>query len=157
MEEKQGETKTRIVRWHKTMTLAFITSEKVPLGPRKPKFLNLVWGGQSFHFRVQSSASRPSFFQESVNRRSATKFQTSKPCKGCEALLNVFPSPCGSRRQGEFVDWIHSWWCAANKAYLFSQCNPAFYLKGMAFNPISIYTPPRPEGGLNPIPSSIGG
>lgn len=26
MEEKQGETKTRIVRWHKTMTLAFITS-----------------------------------------------------------------------------------------------------------------------------------
>lgn len=40
MEAKQGETKTRLVRWHKTMTLAFITSitEKVPLGPRKQEF-----------------------------------------------------------------------------------------------------------------------
>lgn len=47
---------------------------------------------------------RSFFFQESVNRRSATKFQTSKPCKGCEALLNVFHSPSGSRRQGESVD-----------------------------------------------------
>lgn len=38
------------------------------------------------------------------------------------------PSQCLplARRQGESVDWIHSWWCAANKAYLFSQCNPAF-------------------------------
>ena len=29
--------------------------------------------------------------------------------------------------------------------------------RGMAFNPISIYAPPRPKGGLNPIPSSIDG
>lgn len=67
-------------------------------------------------FIIQGSTSRtsisrafetwdPSFFQESVNRRSATKFETSKPCKGCEALLNVFYSPSGSRRQGESISF----------------------------------------------------
>ncbi|KAL3520254.1 hypothetical protein ACH5RR_018403 [Cinchona calisaya] len=33
--------------------------------------------------------------------------------------------------------------------------NATRLFRGMAFNPISIYAPPRPEGGLNPIPSSI--
>ena len=35
--------------------------------------------------------------------------------------------------------------------------NATRLFRGMAFNPLSIYAPPRPEGGLNPIPSSIGG
>ncbi|KAL3520247.1 hypothetical protein ACH5RR_018396 [Cinchona calisaya] len=33
--------------------------------------------------------------------------------------------------------------------------NATRLFRGMAFNPISIYAPPRPKGGLNPIPSSI--
>ncbi|KAL3529243.1 hypothetical protein ACH5RR_008565 [Cinchona calisaya] len=33
--------------------------------------------------------------------------------------------------------------------------NATRLFRGMAFNPISIYAPPRPEGGLNPILSSI--
>ncbi|GKV52572.1 hypothetical protein SLEP1_g59149 [Rubroshorea leprosula] len=35
--------------------------------------------------------------------------------------------------------------------------NATRLFRGMPFNPISIYAPPRQEGGLNPIPSSIGG
>ncbi|KAL3516763.1 hypothetical protein ACH5RR_023665 [Cinchona calisaya] len=33
--------------------------------------------------------------------------------------------------------------------------NATMLFRGMAFNPISMYAPPRPEDGLNPIPSSI--
>lgn len=48
----------------------------------------------------------------------------SKRKAGCAALLNVFHYSSVSRRQGESFFYISSWWCTANKVYIFSHCEP---------------------------------
>ena len=39
-----------------------------------------------------------------IERENCVRLDCTKPYKGCEALLNVFHSSSGSKRQGESVD-----------------------------------------------------